>query len=302
MSVFDRSYRTYHGALRGKFARIWSIAANTFRVQFRRKRTIFLLIVCNFPVLAFTFMLIFLAIFTPAGVTGLLFQTFLGTLDQSLFLIITATLNAGSIFMPIVFIGALNSGTIANDKKHNSLALYMSRPIDRIDYVFGKFISVMMINSFVTYIPWLLFMVVNTLLSGMTGAQFIDSIWVYFAALAGALVIMFFFGAIVLLFSSISEQSILGGIMFILLVFLPSVIASGINAALDLNFLSYVSVSDLCVSMIYYLFGQPGGMLGFGVGFLFPDINGWISLTILLTVAIIAFLIVILRMSKEEIH
>ncbi|MHA1442988.1 MAG: hypothetical protein ACTSPK_14175, partial [Candidatus Heimdallarchaeota archaeon] len=65
MSVFDRSYRQYHGDLRGRFSRIWAIAANTFRVQFRRKRTILLLIVCNFPILAFTFMLIFLAIFTP---------------------------------------------------------------------------------------------------------------------------------------------------------------------------------------------------------------------------------------------
>jgi ABC-type transport system involved in multi-copper enzyme maturation permease subunit len=247
-------------------------------------------------------MLIFLAIFTPASITGLFFQSFLGTLEQSLFLIIVGTLNAGSIFMPIVFIGALNSGAIANDKKHNSLALYMSRPIDRIDYVFGKLISVMMVNSFVTYIPWLLFMLVNTLLSGMTGTQFLDSIWVYFAALAAALVLMFFFGSIVLLFSSISEQSILGGIMFILLVFLPSVIASGINEALDLEFLSYVSVSDLSVSMIYYLFNKPGGVGGFGVGFLFPEINGWISLVILLTVAVIAFLIVILRMSKEEIQ
>ncbi len=302
MSVFDRSYRTYHGALRGRFSRIWAIAANTFRVQFRRKRTILLLIVCNFPILAFTFMLIFLAIFTPAGVTNIFFQVFLGSLEESLFLIISATFNAGSIFMPIVFIGALNSGTIANDKKHNSLALYMAKPIDRIDYVFGKGISVLMINAFVTYIPWLLFMAVNTLLSGMSGAQFLDSIWVYFAALAAALVLMIFFGSIILLFSSISEQSILGGIMFILLIFLPSVIASGINQALDFEFLSYISVADLCISSIFYLLGQPEGLGGFLGGFFSPDINGWISLVILLTISVIAFLIVILRMNKEEIH
>ena len=302
MSVFDRSYRTYHGELRGRFARIWSIAVNTFNVQFRRKRTILLMIICNFPVIAFSFMLIFLAIFAPAGATGFFFQTFLGSLEESLFLIVMSTLNAGSIFMPIVFIGALNSGVIANDKKHNSLALYMARPIDRIDYVLGKAISVLMINSFVTYIPWLLYMAINTLLSGMTGAQFLDSIWVYFAALAAALVMMIFFGSIILLFSSISEQAILGGIMFILVLFLPGVVSAGINEALELNFLSYISVSDLCVSMIYYMFGKPEGVAGFGIGFLFPDINGWISLAILLTVSAIAFLLVIIRMNKEEIH
>ncbi|MHA1366713.1 MAG: ABC transporter permease, partial [Candidatus Heimdallarchaeota archaeon] len=291
-----------HGDLRGRFSRIWAIAANTFRVQFRRKRTILLLIVCNFPILAFTFMLIFLAIFTPSAVTGMFFQVFLGSLEESLFLIISATFNAGSIFMPIVFIGALNSGTIANDKKHNSLALYMAKPIGRIDYVFGKAISVLMVNAFVTYIPWLLFMGVNTLLSGMTGAQFLDSIWVYFAALAGALVLMIFFGSLILLFSSISEQSILGGIMFILIIFLPSVISTGIGGFLELDFISYVSVADLCISSIFYLLGQPEGIGSFLGGFLSADINGWISLLILLTVSAIAFLTVILRMNKEEIH
>ena len=302
MSVFDRSYRQYHGELRGRFARIWAIATNTFNVQFRRKRTIFLLIACNFPVIAFTFMLVFLAIFMPSGVTGMFFQAFLGTLDQSLFLIIFMTFNAVSIFMPIVFMGALNSGVIANDKKHNSLALYLSRPIDRADYIFGKAIAVILINSFVTYIPWLIYMLVNTLLSGMTGAQFTESIWVYFAALAVALVMMIFFGSIILLFSSISEQSILAGIMFILVLFLPTIITSGISSALDLNFLAYFSVSDLMLSMIHFMFGKPETLMGFLPVFSVPDIDGLISLIILLSVSVIGFLIVILRMKKEEIN
>ena len=279
-----------------------TIAANTFNVQFRRKRTIFLLIACNFPVVAFTFMLIFLAIFLPSGATGFFFSTFLGSLDQSLFLIIISTFNAGSIFMPIVFMGAINSGVIANDKKENSLALYMSRPIDRIDYVFGKGLAVLILNSFVTYVPWLVYMLINTLLSGMTGAQFAESIWVYFAALAAALVMMMFFGSIILLFSSISEQSILAGIMFILLLFLPGIVATGIKTALEVDFLSYFSVSDLMISMINFMFGKPETLLGFGGAFLLPDIEGWVSLVILISVSIIAFLIVIRRMQKEEIH
>ncbi|MHA1124543.1 MAG: ABC transporter permease [Candidatus Heimdallarchaeota archaeon] len=302
MSVFDRSYRTYQGELRGRFPRIWAIAANTFNVQFRRKRTIFLLIASNFPVIAFTFMLVFMAIFLPSGGAGLFFSSFLGSLDESLFLIIASTFNAGSIFMPIVFMGAINSGVIANDKKQNSLALYMSRPIDRMDYVFGKGIAVLMVNSFVTYLPWLMYMLVSTLLSGMTGAQFAESIWVYFAALGAAIIMMIFFGAIILLFSSISEQSILAGIMFILILFLPSVIASGINQAFDFQILSYFSVSDLMLSMVSLLFGNPETMLGFLPNFLAPDINGWVSLTILLTISVISFLIVIRRMQKEEIH
>ncbi|MHA1356392.1 MAG: hypothetical protein ACTSR1_14600, partial [Candidatus Heimdallarchaeota archaeon] len=100
----------------------------------------------------------------------------------------------------------------------------------------------------------------------------------------------------------ISEQSILGGIMFILIIFLPSVISTGIGGFLELDFISYISVADLSLSSMFYLLGSPEGLGGLLGGFLAPDINGWISLLILLTVSAIAFLTLILRMNKEEIH
>ena len=134
MSVFDRSYRKYEGELKGRMYKIWEIAKSTFRVQFSGKKVILLLIFCNLPVLAFTLMLVFMAIFIPGGFSDIFLGTLFESLDLALYLIIMFSFNAGSIFMPTVFIAALNSGTIANDKKHNALALYMAKPIDRIDY------------------------------------------------------------------------------------------------------------------------------------------------------------------------
>jgi hypothetical protein len=56
------------------------------------------------------------------------------------------------------------------------------------------------------------------------------------------------------------------------------------------------------ISMINFMFGNPQQIIGFDAAFLLPDIEGWISLVILISVSIIAFLTVIRRMQKEEIH
>ena len=310
MSVFDRSYRKYDGELKGRLFKIWSIAKNSFRVQFHGKKVIFLLIFCNLPVLSFTLMLIFMAIFIPAGFADVFLGQMFGSLDIALYLIIIFSFNAGSIFMPLVFVAALNSGSIANDKKHNSLALYMARPIDRVDYVAGKGLSVLMINSFVTFVPWFIFMVAFSLLSGITGNQFTQTIWVYFAALAAALIIMIFLGSIVLFFSSITNQSILGGILTILILFLPSVITSSLSAIFtQASWLNYFSVSALFSSTIYVVFGKPsfasilGGDAGdAGLGFFGYNINGWVSMGILLTISVIMILLTIRNIYKEDIN
>ncbi len=303
MSVFDRSYRTYEGELKGRWYKIWAIAKSTFRVQFSGKKAIFLMIFCNLPVLAFTLMLVFMAIFLPAGVGNLVLGELFESLDLALYLIIMFSFNAGSIFMPTVFIAALNSGTISNDKKHNALALYMAKPIDRLDYGIGKFISVMMVSSFVTYIPWFMFMVSFTLLAGVSGAEFLQTFWVYFAAFGAAMVINLFFGSITLLFSSMTKQSILGGILMILIIFLPSVILNSVNMIFQQNWLNYFSVSSLIASSVYVLFGKPsaGSLLGEAANFFGFNINGWVSLAILILISILALLLTIRNLYKEDI-
>lgn len=302
MSVFDRSYRRYRGELKGRWARIWSIATNTFRVQFSGRKIIFLLILCNLPMISFTLMITFTAIFVPDMVTSFIFDMF-GTVDVAVYTIINFTFNPGLIFLPIVFVCALNAGTIANDKKHNSLALYMAKPIDRIDYIAGKALSIYMVTAFVTIIPWLVFLIAFTLLMGVSGTQFIDSLWVYLSTTASALLVMVFLGSIVLLFSSMSNQSVLAGILSILVLFLPSLITGVIASVPDLNveWLNYFSISSLLTASIHIIFGRPEFSTFFD-NFFISDIRGSIAITVILGITIMAILLTINQLYKEEIH
>lgn len=303
MSVFDKSYRRYTGLFKGRFYKIWSIAANSFRVQLveRKIRMIILMILCNLPVISFTLMIIFTAIFVPGDITQILFGNF-GTLDVAMYTVINFSYGdfpAPLIFLPIVFICAMNAGTIANDKKNNSLALYMARPISRLDYVFGKAISVYLVSSFVSVIPWVVFMLSFTLLAGVSGAQFVSTLWVYLSTLAIGLIVVIFMGSLVLMFSSMSKQSVLAGILGVLIMFLPSFISSLLVQELEaIKWLSYLSISQLIRSSAHLIFGKPSI---FELDFFTPEINGGISIVIMLAISIIAILFTINNSYKEEI-
>ncbi|MBN1331066.1 MAG: ABC transporter permease subunit [Candidatus Heimdallarchaeota archaeon] len=299
MSVFDGIYRGYTGEFKGRISRIWAIGSQSFRVQFSGRKIIPLLILCNLPVISFTLMIIFMSIFL-GGITGFLGE-FFGSLDEATFLVISVTFNPGMIFLPIVFISTLNAGTIANDKKHNSLALYMSRPISRIDYVIGKAISVYFVSAFTTIIPWLTFLLAFTLLRGVSGAMFLETIWVYLSTIASGIVVIFFVGSIVLLFSSMSSQSVLSGILAILILYLPSLLSSIVSAWTNNNWIDYFSISQLITSAVYLMFGKPTTDL-FGIPFLEISINGGISLMLMLSIGIICILFTINNLYKEEIN
>ncbi|NHK32087.1 MAG: ABC transporter permease subunit [Asgard group archaeon] len=303
MSVFDKSYRRYTGALKGRFYRIWSIATNSFRVQLieRKVRMIILMILCNLPVISFTLMIIFTAIFVPGSITQILFGNF-GTIDDAMYTVITFSYGdfpAPLIFLPIVFICAMNAGTIANDKKNNSLALYMARPISRLDYVLGKAISVYMVSSFVSIVPWFVFMGSFTLLAGVSGAQFVSSLWVYLSTIALGLLVVLFMGSLVLMFSSMSKQSVLAGILGVLIMFLPSFISTLLVQELDaIKWLSYLSISQLIRASAYLIFGKPSILQ---LDLFTPEINGGVSIVIMLAISVVAILLTINNSYREEI-
>jgi ABC-type transport system involved in multi-copper enzyme maturation permease subunit len=310
MSVFDKTYRRYTGEYRGRFHKIWAIAANSFRVQLasKRVRMIILLILCNLPVITFTLVVVFTAIFSPIDIGNLFGGLFL-KLEDAMYTVVFFTYNdfpAPMIFLPIVFICAMNAGVIANDKKNNSLALYMSRPISRLDYVIGKSLSVYMVSAFVSIVPWMIFLFAYALLTGITGVEFAGSIWVFFSTIVLGLLVVLFIGSLVLMFSSMSNNNVLAGILGVLVLFLPSFITTTITNSgfitADLSKLGYFSLSQLIRAAAKLLFRNPTLFDNeFADGLFSININGGVAIVIILAVAVISFLVTVNNAYKEEI-
>jgi hypothetical protein len=106
-------------------------------------------------------------------------------------------------------------------------------------------------------------------------------------------------GSLVLMFSSLSKQGVLAGILGVLILFLPSFLASFIADFLTgMDWLSYLSVSQLVRSAAHLIFGEPSF---FEFDMFTPDINGGVSIVIMLAVSVIAVLITINNAYREEI-
>ncbi len=67
------------------------------------------------------------------------------------------------VFLIAVYVG---SGLIAQDRKANALQIYLSKPLTRLDYIAGKMTILATFLLFVTWLPAMLLLLGQILLSG----------------------------------------------------------------------------------------------------------------------------------------
>src|SRR5256885_11124216 len=87
-----------------------------------------------------------------APVTAEMFRDYLDGFVQHLF-----------IFFITVYVGA---GLIANDRRANALQIYLSKPLTRGEYVFGKLAILMAFLALVTWIPAITLLLVQVAFAG----------------------------------------------------------------------------------------------------------------------------------------
>src|SRR3954470_18865096 len=67
------------------------------------------------------------------------------------------------VFFITVYVGA---GLIANDRRANALQIYLSKPLTRAEYVFGKLAILMTFLALVTWLPAIVLLVVQVAFTG----------------------------------------------------------------------------------------------------------------------------------------
>src|SRR5437773_11821737 len=67
------------------------------------------------------------------------------------------------VFFVTVYVGA---GLIANDRRANALQIYLSKPLTRAEYVFGKLIVLTTFILFITWVPAVVLLIVQIAFAG----------------------------------------------------------------------------------------------------------------------------------------
>jgi ABC-2 type transport system permease protein len=211
MSVYRRGYQRYQGKIEGRRARFLVLPRFSWKKMFRQRLVVLLLSAAmGWPIICAVFIYLGNNADLIKAVQGS--QGFLEVNDE----FFMTFMSVQKIFA--VFLAALTGpGLIAPDVSNNALQLYFSRPLTRLDYVLGRLTALIGLLSLITWIPGLaLFLMQATMAGNGWGianwrlgmgilAGFLlwiflvaltalaSSAWIKLRAIAGGLVLGFFF-------------------------------------------------------------------------------------------------------------
>lgn len=153
MPIHDQGYRRYAGS-RAPAGRAWAvIAKGGIRTLAAKRGFIGLLLLAWVP-----FLVRAVQIYAAANLPQAQFlkpdaQMFRQFLEQQDIFLFFITVYAGT-------------GLIADDKRANALQIYLSKPLTRLEYIFGKFAILLSVLLLVTWVPAVLLLVIQVLFSG----------------------------------------------------------------------------------------------------------------------------------------
>jgi len=273
MAVYKRTYRGYSGAITPAWSRFLVLyrfsRSNLFRSKFQ---TAFLVLCFFFPLLCLLGIYAndHLSAFAFLGNrTGPLFA-----IDGKFFLIYTSV--QGTLaFILTSFIGP---SLVSPDLANGALTLYLCRPLSRTEYVVGKMSVLVIILSWITWIPGLTLFLVEASLSGWQ--WMVDNIFIANGILLGSFIWIGVLSLLSLAISAWVKWRIAAGALLLGALFMGSGFAQAINAVLRTQQGYLIDVGHL-ISLIWGdLFRQEANQD-------FPVGEAWIALLAFLCVCLL---------------
>lgn len=160
MAIHEQNYVRYDGALRDSGA-WWVIARTSLRtyLSFLRTKLVLLALWVAGPLVAGVFVLV------EYGLRGQLSQFTEITAPSGDY--VTYFLQTQAFSLAILFM-ANGCGVISEDLRYRTFQLFFSKPLSRLDYALGKYLSLLMLGSLVTVLP-------ATLLAGLRAAFYMQT-------------------------------------------------------------------------------------------------------------------------------
>jgi ABC-2 type transport system permease protein len=155
-------------------------------------------------------------------------DTFRQFLDQQLFF----------VFFITVYIGG---GLIANDRRANALQIYLSKPLTRGEYIFGKMAVLMAFLLFITWVPGVLLLAIQIVFAG-NFTFFRNNVYLFPAITLYAVLISTVASAAILALSSLSKSARFVGILYAALIFFSQALYGVLRAVTGGSMISWVSI------------------------------------------------------------
>jgi ABC-2 type transport system permease protein len=229
MPIHDQGYRRYGGG-RAPRGRSWAVIASAGVRTFLTKRMFLgLLLISWFPFFVRAVQIYAAANLPQAAFLKPTAQTFRQFLDQQEIF----------VFFVTVYVGA---GLIANDRRANALQIYLSKPLTRAEYIFGKMIILMAFLLLVTWVPAMVLLIVQIAFAG--NFTFLQNNFFLFPAITVfSFISVTMVSASMLALSSLSNSSRYVGILYAVLVFFSGALFNVLRFVTGSSSISWMSFS-----------------------------------------------------------
>lgn len=225
MAVYKRTYRSYSGPITPTWSRFLVLYRFSRRNLFRSKvQTAFLVLCFFFPLLCLLGLYAneHLSAFTLlAGRNGPLFPV------DAQFFLTYLTVQSSLAFVLTAFLGP---GLVSPDLANGALTLYLCRPVSRTEYVAGKMSVIVIVLSWITWVPGLVLFAVQAELSGWD--WFTHNFYMAVAIVVGSWIWILTLALLALALSAWVKWRIAAGALLLGILFMGSGFAHAINGVL----------------------------------------------------------------------
>ncbi len=230
MPIHDQGYRRYTGS-RAPRGRAWAVITTAGLRTFLGKRAfIALLLLSWLPFIVRTVQMYAAANFPQMAFIAPTPETFRQFLNQQNVFVFFVTVSVGA-------------GLIANDRRANALQIYLSKPLTRADYVFGKMAILMTFLLMVTWLPAIVLLLVQTAFSGSL-AFLKDNLYLVPAITLLSSVEAVVVSVAILALSSLSNNSRFVGVLYAGLIFFTDAMYGVLRFVTGGSRLSWISVGN----------------------------------------------------------
>ena len=230
MPIHDQGYRRYAGQ-RAPRGRAWLVIARTgIRTRLAERRFLGLLIVSLLPFFVRAVQIYAAANLPQAAFLAPTPETFRQFLDQQ----------EVWVFFLTVYGGA---GLIAHDRRANALQIYLSKPMARAEYIFGKFAILATWLLMVTWVPAILLLVVQIAFAG--NFDFLrHNLFLFPAITLFSFVQVLVISSAMLALSSLSNSSRYVGVLYTALLFFSQALFAVLRQVTGDTRLAWMSVPN----------------------------------------------------------
>jgi len=241
--IHDQGYRRY-GGVRAAPGRAWSVIARAGIRTMLARRLFLGLLLASWVQFFVRAVLIYLSTSVPQA-------SFLAPDARSY----RQFLEIQEVFMFFVAVYA-GAGLIANDRRANALQIYLSKPLTRVEYVFGKLAVLVAFLLLVTWVPAIALLLVQIMFSG-SFRFVIDNAFLFPAITLFSFIQVSAVAMAMLALSSLSNSSRFVGILYAALIFFSQAIYGVMLLITRNSGLAWLSMPSNLAQIGDAIFGLP---------------------------------------------